>query len=288
MKVTKRQLKSIILEVIDTTDTPMPTPNFGDIPAWPGGDKKPFHPPVKPMNVSRYPNSGHDGIDYGVAEGSKYYAVYSGIVDKIVGGVDDEWSKNYRWYFKRKYGAGENNIVYQAFPGLRLHVGVQDNPEGYNLISGPIGLEKYWDANNKKFTGTAEDVIAIINAAPSIKNKNEYIKAAKPTRERTIGGKYGHSGLEHGKGGNSITLSFDDPDGGKTTLYCAHMESVFVSKGEKVTRGQVLGTVGRSGRITGPHVHLSIKRYQGKSGVASSKSVARDFEDRIYKEDIII
>tara|TARA_B100000287_G_scaffold360736_1_gene353242 strand:+ start:65 stop:919 length:855 start_codon:yes stop_codon:yes gene_type:complete len=280
MKITKSQLKRLIIEWRDVVT---PNPDWQNT-FWPGGTEKPFHPPVKPMKVTRYPNSGHDGIDYGVSEGSEYYAVYDGYVDKVVGGVDDEWSQNYRWYFKRKYGAGENNIVYQAFPSLRLHVGIQKNPEGYNLISGPIGLEKFWDVKSKKFTGTEEDVIAIVNSAPSIKNKNDYIKAAQSTGQRNIGGKYGHSGLEHAKGGNSITLTFDDPDGGETTLYCAHMESVHVREGESVSRGQVLGYVGRSGRITGPHVHLSIKKYQGQSGVSSSKSIAKDFENRIYKE----
>jgi hypothetical protein len=282
MKITKRQLKILINEYRDVV-TPNPEWDFSSS-SWAGGDEKPFHPPVKPMKVSRYPNSGHDGIDYGVREGSEYYAVYDSTIDKVVGGVDDEWSQNYRWYIKRKYGAGENNIVYQAFPSLRIHVGVQKNPEGYNLISGPKGLEKFWDESSKKFTGTEEDVIGIVNSAPSIKNKADYIKAANSSGQRNVGGKYGHSGLEHAKGGNSVTLTFDDPEGGKTTLYCAHMESVFVNEGEEVSRGQVLGTVGKSGRITGPHVHLSIKRYQGKSGISSSKSVARDFESRIYQE----
>lgn len=45
---------------------------------------------------------------------------------------------------------------------------------------------------------------------------------------------------------------------GITTLY-AHMASMAVVPGETVTRGQVIGYVGVSGRSTGPHVHYEVR-----------------------------
>lgn len=49
---------------------------------------------------------------------------------------------------------------------------------------------------------------------------------------------------------------------GYETLY-AHMGSVSVKKGEKVTRGQIIGTVGNTGTSTAPHLHYEVI-YQGK------------------------
>ena len=44
---------------------------------------------------------------------------------------------------------------------------------------------------------------------------------------------------------------------GYQTMY-AHMESITVREGEKVKRGQKIGTVGETGRATAPHVHYEV------------------------------
>lgn len=45
---------------------------------------------------------------------------------------------------------------------------------------------------------------------------------------------------------------------GLDTIY-AHMSSMAVVPGEHVTRGQVIGYVGQSGRSTGPHLHYEVR-----------------------------
>ena len=53
-----------------------------------------------------------------------------------------------------------------------------------------------------------------------------------------------------------------DHDNGFITKY-AHLKKSFVKKGDSVTRGQIIGLVGSTGRSTGPHVHYEI-HYEDK------------------------
>lgn len=54
--------------------------------------------------------------------------------------------------------------------------------------------------------------------------------------------------------GNTIFL---DHGQGLVTMYC-HLKSIDVKKGQFIKRGQRFATVGRTGRVTGPHLHWSV------------------------------
>jgi len=55
---------------------------------------------------------------------------------------------------------------------------------------------------------------------------------------------------------------------GISTLYM-HMKDVNVSKGQSLKQGELIGTVGKTGRSTGPHLHIQLHWYDMKLDPAS-------------------
>jgi len=57
--------------------------------------------------------------------------------------------------------------------------------------------------------------------------------------------------------GLAVEVAHDD---GFTTLY-AHASELLVREGDRVTPGQTIARVGRTGRATGPHLHLEVRKH---------------------------
>lgn len=61
-----------------------------------------------------------------------------------------------------------------------------------------------------------------------------------------------------------------DDDGLRFYTSYGHLHEFKVVKGNQVKRGQVIGTLGNSGKMAGqiPHLHMMTLKYGGKSGAA--------------------
>ncbi|MER3429207.1 MAG: hypothetical protein C4334_14170 [Pyrinomonas sp.] len=84
--------------------------------------------------------------------------------------------------------------------------------------------------------------------------------ASAGTPARTTGsGRVAFAGRRGGYG----NLVIVDHGNGYLTYY-AHLSRINVSRGQTVTKGQVVGAVGQTGLATGPHLHYEIRRSSGE------------------------
>lgn len=63
-------------------------------------------------------------------------------------------------------------------------------------------------------------------------------------------------------GGYGLLVAVDHGNGVQTRF--AHLSRLMVSAGQRVTRGQLLGLVGSTGRSTGAHLHYEL-RHNGRA-----------------------
>ena len=83
--------------------------------------------------------------------------------------------------------------------------------------------------------------------------------------------------------GNSVIV---DHGFGVKTFY-GHTEEIHVGVGEEVTRGQLIASVGSSGRSTGPHLAslagISEERHHGGDAIGRSPSCRVDQEQELHQ-----
>ncbi|MBP2242450.1 peptidoglycan hydrolase CwlO-like protein [Cytobacillus eiseniae] len=122
-----------------------------------------------------------------------------------------------------------------------------------------------------------------VGAAPAVTN-GTFMNPATGRLTSHYGQRWGrlHSGIDIGKGGRTenvpivasaagivIKANFDRSygnvvmithviDGQVMTTVYGHLETLFVSNGQRVEKGQQLGYMGNTGNSTGPHLHFEI------------------------------
>ncbi|MBI2017797.1 M23 family metallopeptidase [Candidatus Daviesbacteria bacterium] len=112
----------------------------------------------------------------------------------------------------------------------------------------PFGASFIWPAG-----GSITQYYAWYHPGVDIANR------AAPGIAASDGGTVVVAGWPDGYGyGNRVVI---DHGNGYRSLY-AHLSNIYVSVGEKVSRGQLVGQMGSTGRSTGTHLHLEI-HYKG-------------------------
>ena len=145
---------------------------------------------------------------------------------------------------------------------------VDPNPDDLKRISGETQRS---DAALSKFTATATPSLQLISPVEGVRSdsygsrrvfngkpRNPHsgmdIAAAKGTPIRSpAAGKVVEAG-DFFFNGNTLYIDHGD---GLVTMYC-HLDTIKVKVGDQLAAGDPLGTVGATGRVTGPHLHWGV------------------------------
>ncbi|MBK5937332.1 peptidoglycan DD-metalloendopeptidase family protein [Halorhodospira halophila] len=135
------------------------------------------------------------------------------------------------WAEQREIRAAFRSREVDTQPRLHLHT-----PVAEHRVSATFGLQRF------------------LNGQP--RNPHNGLDMAAPTGtpiEAAEAGRVVQTG-DYYFNGKTV---FIDHGAGLVTMYC-HLDEMDVEKGQWVERGEAIGTVGETGRVTGPHLHLSV------------------------------
>ena len=84
------------------------------------------------------------------------------------------------------------------------------------------------------------------------------IDIAKPAGESVkcaLDGIVTFAGYNYGGYGNLVIIQHED----NMETYYAHLSDIYVSQGQSINEGDIIGAVGSTGYSTGPHLHFELR-----------------------------
>lgn len=188
-----------------------------------------------------------------------------------------------RIYYSANHKKSSRRVLYMSLLGTILTGTIVYAVASFGLSS------NFFKANGKELSPKIEESISIIKENNEIKGiENQYIGGffISYPFERNANpysiSEYSHKGIDiiaekgtevlavadgivekaefSAEYGNHITIKHEE---GYETIY-AHLQEMNVTEEQKVSVGDVIGTVGATGMATGPHLHFEL-RYNGEA-----------------------
>lgn len=153
---------------------------------------------------------------------------------------------------------GDNYIKWRRTDPKYSKSGYRNQNRGYSQITSLLKRKSTLNPNSNISSIAPEATRLSSNFGMRNQRMHKGIDIAAPAGSPALSldaGIVTISKYERGGYGNWIEIAHGE---GQTTRY-AHLSDVFVKKGDKVQRGQKIGTVGSTGRSSGPHLHFEVR-----------------------------
>ena len=183
------------------------------------------------------------------------------------------WGGDFKLAFPVDCTLGHDCVI-QNYVDLDPGTGWHDYQCGFLSYDGHKGT----DIRIRDYRAMAEGV-AVLAAADGVVlgTRNDMDDRSPETAHETYLEK--HPGKECG---NGVVLVHE---AGFQTQYCHLMKgSVAVKRGDRVSQGDFLGTIGLSGKTQFPHLHISVRR--GKEVVDPFRGACSDTGSYLWEDDI--
>lgn len=136
------------------------------------------------------------------------------------------------------------------------------HPDEKRILASAAGIAEPDSSKGMLFDWPVDDARLTRGWLPNKRRPHLGLDLAAPRGTPILASKSGtviYTGREFRGFGKMIMIESGD---GWATLY-AHLDNIFVSEGQVVTMGEVLGAMGRTGRATGVHLHFEIRKVSG-------------------------
>ncbi len=143
-------------------------------------------------------------------------------------------------------------------PPTDVHAQIERDRKRNSAVLASITPEKMWDLPfQRPVKGGISSVFGgrrVFNGQERAPHKGTDMRGATGTLIKALSGGIVRIAEPQYYSGNVVYV---DHGQGVISLYC-HMSVIRVQEGDRVEKGQVLGEVGATGRVTGPHLHLGV------------------------------
>lgn len=170
-----------------------------------------------------------------------------------------------------KYGTTAENQIYKIAPRIKSEQKTEEKNDKVNPPVNQQGQAKTAKTDESSGSSVTPSLI------PLPKSKATITSPFGVRNHPTLGRPVKHNGIDFGSGrgteiyaagdgkvilsefnssfGNYIVIEHKD---GQSSAY-AHLDRLSVSKGDVVSKGQLIGYSGSTGRSTGPHLHYEVR-----------------------------
>ncbi|WP_419780836.1 M23 family metallopeptidase [Maridesulfovibrio sp.] len=185
------------------------------------------------------------------------------VIKTVSGGKEKKFGRTVKVH-KKKYKIQRLTLPKKMVtPPQKVYDKIAQDRKEVKVAKETMSADRKWyvpfDRPTKGSQSSPYGAQRILNGKPKNPHRGLDFRGAKGTSVKAMAdGKVVLVG-SHYYAGNSIYV---DHGNGVVTMYF-HLSRIDVKEGDMVERGQLLGGIGSTGRVTGPHLHMSVS-VQGK------------------------